>query len=201
MICFFFQAEDGIRDRDVTGVQTCALPIYASRERPTHQTPLLVLYGSNLGTAEGLARQIAEAGDAHGFATTLAPLDQYTDRLPRQGVVMIATASYNGTPPDNAVTFCDWLRGGELGADSLEGVRYTVFGCGNRDWASTFQAIPRLIDAKLEAFGARRLYPRGEGDAREDFDGQFQAWYEPLWASLATGLELELGRPEAGQTG
>ena len=26
---FFFQAEDGIRDRDVTGVQTCALPIYA----------------------------------------------------------------------------------------------------------------------------------------------------------------------------
>mgnify|MGYP002526370883 CR=1 FL=1 len=26
-ICFFFQAEDGIRDYDVTGVQTCALPI------------------------------------------------------------------------------------------------------------------------------------------------------------------------------
>src|SRR5437773_11444193 len=27
---FFFQAEDGIRDRDVTGVQTCALPISAA---------------------------------------------------------------------------------------------------------------------------------------------------------------------------
>src|SRR5688500_19281380 len=26
--CFFFQAEDGIRDYKVTGVQTCALPIY-----------------------------------------------------------------------------------------------------------------------------------------------------------------------------
>src|SRR5260370_25588794 len=26
---FFFQAEDGIRDSSVTGVQTCALPIYA----------------------------------------------------------------------------------------------------------------------------------------------------------------------------
>src|SRR5699024_1736452 len=26
---FFFQAEDGIRDRNVTGVHTCALPIYA----------------------------------------------------------------------------------------------------------------------------------------------------------------------------
>src|SRR5699024_11356243 len=27
---FFFQAEDGIRDRNVTGVQTCALPIFIS---------------------------------------------------------------------------------------------------------------------------------------------------------------------------
>src|SRR5687767_15276368 len=26
-MCFFFQAEDGIRDKLVTGVQTCALPI------------------------------------------------------------------------------------------------------------------------------------------------------------------------------
>src|SRR5699024_11565250 len=28
---FFFQAEDGIRDRNVTGVQTCALPIFSSQ--------------------------------------------------------------------------------------------------------------------------------------------------------------------------
>src|SRR5699024_11470624 len=28
---FFFQAEDGIRDRNVTGVQTCALPIFAPK--------------------------------------------------------------------------------------------------------------------------------------------------------------------------
>src|SRR5215813_13992680 len=31
--CFFFQAEDGIRDADVTGVQTCALPISVFRSR------------------------------------------------------------------------------------------------------------------------------------------------------------------------
>src|SRR5699024_11476931 len=29
---FFFQAEDGIRDRNVTGVQTCALPIFSNPE-------------------------------------------------------------------------------------------------------------------------------------------------------------------------
>src|SRR5699024_11378035 len=31
--CFFLRAEDGIRDRNVTGVQTCALPIYAAERR------------------------------------------------------------------------------------------------------------------------------------------------------------------------
>src|SRR2546426_1419325 len=30
VLCFFFQAEDGIRDYKVTGVQTCALPISVS---------------------------------------------------------------------------------------------------------------------------------------------------------------------------
>src|SRR3712207_7244711 len=32
-VVFFFQAEDGIRDIGVTGVQTCALPIYPSAYR------------------------------------------------------------------------------------------------------------------------------------------------------------------------
>src|SRR3989442_7246667 len=31
-VVFFFQAEDGIRDADVTGVQTCALPIFDLRQ-------------------------------------------------------------------------------------------------------------------------------------------------------------------------
>src|SRR5699024_11404307 len=33
---FFFQAEDGIRDRNVPGVQTCALPICRGPWAPTH---------------------------------------------------------------------------------------------------------------------------------------------------------------------
>src|SRR2546425_7102140 len=35
---FFFQAEDGIRDKLVTGVQTCALPI-SDRPRATRRVP------------------------------------------------------------------------------------------------------------------------------------------------------------------
>ena len=38
MLCvfFFFQAEDGIRDYDVTGVQTCALPILRLMTEDVH---------------------------------------------------------------------------------------------------------------------------------------------------------------------
>src|SRR5216683_3139598 len=110
-----------------------------------------------------------------------------------------APASYNGTPPDNAARFCEWLRAADPATTPLAGVRYTVFGCGNRDWVSTFQAIPRLIDERLAALGAARLYGRGEGDAREDFDGQFQAWHEPLGATLAKALGVELAAAEAAE--
>jgi cytochrome P450/NADPH-cytochrome P450 reductase len=64
-------------------------------------------------------------------------------------------------------------------------VRYAVFGCGNSDWAATYQSVPRFIDEQLAAHGARVIYPRGEGDARSDLDGQFQKWF-PAAAQVAT---------------
>src|SRR5690625_6861349 len=39
LFVFFFQAEDGIRDGHVTGVQTCALPICSALERATTDSP------------------------------------------------------------------------------------------------------------------------------------------------------------------
>jgi cytochrome P450/NADPH-cytochrome P450 reductase len=155
-----------------------------------HNTPLLVLYGSNLGTAEDVARQIATDATQRGFATTVAPLDEYTGRLPTAGAVTSVSSSTIGTPPDNAVRFCTWLKSGRLAPDALRGVRYTVFGCGNRDWAATYQAVPTFLDAQLAALGAERLHPRGEGDAHDDFDGQFRAWYGPLWSNVATALDI-----------
>src|SRR5437868_15500432 len=38
-MCFFFQAEDGIRDPNVTGVQTCALPICDHDEDDAEERP------------------------------------------------------------------------------------------------------------------------------------------------------------------
>lgn len=147
--------------------------------RPGHNTPLLVLYGSNLGTAEELATRMADLAQVNGFATKLAPLDDYIGKLPSEGGVLIICASYNGAPPDNATKFVDWLNSG-LPKDVFANVRYAVFGCGNKDWLATYQSIPRMIDEQLAAHGARNVFDRGEGDAREDLEGQFEAWFAKL---------------------
>ena len=166
-----------------------------ARKAASHGTRLTVLFGSNMGTAEELARSIADAGELNGFTTTLAALDEQAGRLPTEGAVAIVCASYNGGPPDNAVQFVQSLK--EAGESALKGVRYTVFGCGNRDWASTYQSIPRQIDELLAAKGAERLYARGEGDAKEDLDGNFQDWYGPMLPAVASRLGVKLGA-EAG---
>jgi sulfite reductase alpha subunit-like flavoprotein len=113
-----------------------------------------VLFGSNLGTAEGIAHRIAEDARSRGFAAMVGSLDEHADALPRECAVLIVTASYNGQPPDNAAKFCQKLRDPTLPSDAFAGVEYSVFGCGNRDWSATYQAIPTLIDAELEKHGA-----------------------------------------------
>src|SRR5256885_3349904 len=68
---FFFQAEDGIRDYKVTGVQTCALPIclYAARRiLDKHQVAAVergkgLLVGALDGGLHGRAQRLLHAGD------------------------------------------------------------------------------------------------------------------------------------------
>jgi cytochrome P450/NADPH-cytochrome P450 reductase len=57
-----------------------------------HATPLMVLFGSNLGTAEGIAHRIADDARIRGFAATVGALDEHADALPKQGAVVIVTA-------------------------------------------------------------------------------------------------------------
>src|SRR5690242_21421605 len=97
-----------------------------ARTRPGHNTPLLVLYGSNLGSAEELATRVADLAEVNGFATKLGALDDYVGKLPEEGGLLIFCASYNGAAPDNATQFVRWLDSG-LSKDALAKVRYAVF--------------------------------------------------------------------------
>src|SRR5262249_60486188 len=59
---WFFQAEDGIRDWSVTGVQTCALPIWASAQ------PLVVLLDYQMPRMDGFA--LLQVAMGHGQLLT-----------------------------------------------------------------------------------------------------------------------------------
>src|SRR3989454_3160954 len=62
---FFFQAEDGIRDYKVTGVQTCALPILQVRLRGAHGD-LRIAQPAQRGVDRGPAwRDVGHIGDEH----------------------------------------------------------------------------------------------------------------------------------------
>jgi cytochrome P450/NADPH-cytochrome P450 reductase len=153
-----------------------------------HGTRLSVLFGSNLGTAESIATRLAQEGTERGFDVTVGPLDDHVDDLPRDGALLVVCSSYNGTPPDNAAAFSRWIARAD--ADAARGVAYSVFGCGNTEWAATYQAVPTMLDVALEAHGGERVHPRGEGDAAADFDAAYRGWHGPLWGDLASALDL-----------
>ncbi len=156
--------------------------------------PLLILYGSNSGSSEAFANRIASEGPANGYAPTVAAMDDYAGGLPKDGTVIVITASYEGQPPDNARQFVSYVEA--LPDGSLAGARFAVFGCGNRQWARTYQAIPKRVDAALAKAGATRIADRGETDSGGDFFGAFDEWY----AAFLPQLGKVLGKETAGAT-
>src|SRR5256885_3919458 len=76
---FFFQAEDGIRDYKVTGVQTCALPIYAFQE--AHEIVPPVLRDFVPPTAAQLV--VRHVGDARSTLRGCEPEAQCRSRMPQ----------------------------------------------------------------------------------------------------------------------
>ncbi len=186
---------------------TAAAPPAAAPERGPgtsgkgHGTPLLVVFGSNLGTAEGIANKLGREGDERSFDVTVGALDDHLGDLPRAGAVLVVCSSYNGEPPENALQTVGYLKNPALPADALRSVSYSVFGCGDTDWAATYQAVPTLLDAELERHGARRIHPRGAGDAQADFDGMYRAWHDMLWNDLSTALGLRVDAAPKADTG
>src|SRR3712207_1442339 len=84
MLLFFFQAEDGIRDIGVTGVQTCALPI-SSRPRRRRRSPALRVGSRSSG------RVLAKPGRGRPRPVDSAPSDRQPDALSRMDVAMPAS--------------------------------------------------------------------------------------------------------------
>jgi sulfite reductase (NADPH) flavoprotein alpha-component len=160
---------------------------------PTAETlsPLTILFGSQTGTAENLAKRAAKRAGQRGFAATIVDMAQTgLPLLARETNLLVISSTHgDGEPPDNARALHGSLRG--PGAPSLAGVRFSVCGLGDTNYVRFCQAAKDFDDG-LEKLGARRVAPRVDCDL--DYEAAFGAWLEAalgLFGSPAGGAPAE----------
>lgn len=146
--------------------------------------PLLVGFGSQSGSAAGLAKRFAKAAESRGFRVTLRELNalQPAELASVARCVVITSTWGDGDPPDNATGF--WAALSAESMPRLESLRYAVLGLGDRNY-SDFCGAARKFDERLAALGAERLVARGECDV--DFEAVAAAWIGALWEPLGRG--------------
>jgi sulfite reductase (NADPH) flavoprotein alpha-component len=148
--------------------------------------PLLVLYGSQSGTAEGLAKRFAREAEGKGFAPCVMELNGAAQldltRVPR--AVIITSTWGDGDPPDNAAAF--WSHISADSAPKLENLSFSVLALGDRNYAD-FCGAGRKFDERLEKLGARRIHPRVDCDL--DYETPAKGWMEGVWPALLTSAK------------
>jgi len=160
----------------------------------TPALPVLVLYGSQSGTSEGLAQALAGKLQAAGGARLeprVVGMDKFKDVAwaSESRILMLTSTWGDGDMPDNAVAFWDWLKGPE--APSMAHVKFAVLGLGDRNYARFCQA-GRNLDGRFAELGATRLLPFCE--CNTDYEAKSEQWMGEARSALDA-------LPEAGNAG
>jgi cytochrome P450/NADPH-cytochrome P450 reductase len=150
--------------------------------------PITFLFGTQTGTAQDYASQLAGQAKSFGFQkVTLCDMDKWEilesgkyagpeGANEARELVVICTATYNGCPPDSAEKFDKFISDTSKDKDlPFKGLLYTVFGLGNKNWR-TYQQFPIKCDNRLDELGGDRFYDLGSGDADKDMDADFHEW-------------------------
>ena len=157
----------------------------ARSSRSPEGASLTILYGSNSGTCKSFAEDVQAAAPSFGFvADKIQTLDDAAGNLPQGRPIIIITATYNGQPTDDAKKFVSWLESSTGNTTKLQGVIYTLLGVGNSDYVTTYQRVPKLIDALMEHSGACKFAPVGLANVAEDVYGAFDEWLQDIWKAL-----------------
>ncbi len=152
----------------------------ATASAPTE--PLLVLYGSQTGTAEAVARRLAKEAAQHGFAPRVMELNAFASvDLARESRLAIVTSTWgDGEPPDNAAAF--WQHLNSEAAPRLDHLNYSVLALGDRNY-SDFCGAGRKFDERLADLGAKRVQPRTDCDT--DYEAVAKSWMDGLWSAFS----------------
>lgn len=178
----------------------------AAASAPLHSLKIAVLYATQSGNAEGLARKVAKELTSKGHVATVSALEGYTPAslAAERHAVLIASTYGEGDPPDAVQPFYNQLCIEHF--PRMENLSYAVLALGDRSYEH-FCQFGRDLDEKLQSLGAYRLCSRVDCDA--DFDASFAEWKTGLMQAIAeAGADrpkvprLEVGVPgsSAGPT-
>nr|CAB3265046.1 NADPH--cytochrome P450 reductase [Phallusia mammillata] len=155
---------------------------------------IAILYGSQTGTAEEFAGRLAKDAQRYGMkALVLDPEEMNIDDLPQlteieNSLVIFCMATYGeGDPTDNAQDFYDWLQQGET---KLNGLRYAVFGLGNKTYEH-YNLMGEYVDRRMAELGGDRVYTLGLGDDDTNIEEDFVTWKEGLWPVVCQKFGVE----------
>lgn len=153
-----------------------------------------ILYGSQTGNARGLAKNASQKLESIGFQVTVSAMSDFKHNNIKKlkNLLILVSTHGEGDPPDNALTFHEFLHGKR--APKLEGLNFSVLSLGDSSY-EFFCQTGKDFDARLEALGGTRLYPRFDCDL--DYDEPFAEWLEGVCGSLndAQAGSSELGLP------
>lgn len=140
-----------------------------------------ILFGSETGNGQALSEALKQKLGTLGFKVTLSALDNFKpSALKKVEDLLIITATHGeGDPPDNALSFYEWINGRK--APKLKDVRFSVLSLGDQSYEFFCQA-GKDFDKRLEELGAERLYPRIDCDL--DFDEPAGEWIEGVLNAL-----------------
>lgn len=138
---------------------------------------LIVGYGSDMGTAEYIAFQLAEALKGVGIDTTEIELNNIElGELQAATHFVVVTSTFgDGEMPDNGTVFWEALSADD--ADKLPQLNFAVLALGDRTY-DLFCNAGRLIDERLEELGGTRLAPRIDIDCYRE--GDAKSWREDI---------------------
>jgi sulfite reductase (NADPH) flavoprotein alpha-component len=143
--------------------------------------PLLILFGSQTGTAEALARRVAAEAGKRGFKPQVmeANAAQKLDWKSESCLLVITSTYGEGDMPDNAQCFWDWLQTDDV--KTLANISFAVLALGDSHYEQ-FCAAGKKLDTRLEQLGATRVYPRTDCDT--DYAASAKAWTEGALSAL-----------------